>query len=220
MGEKGRRPPALGGGHEVWIVDDEAASRELLSSVFVEGGYQVEAFGEGEGVLARLAEATPSLLILDLMMPRVDGFGVLKALRAMPGRQVPPVVVLTAMTSESTMINAFELGASDVVHKPYRVTELLARVRGLLVRQARYDRLERELVRSRELETFACALRDVHPLGERMELLLGALGVRCEGVFALDDLGGMREVDGERALESWWDEELSESLRVLSLIHI
>jgi PAS domain S-box-containing protein len=194
-------------------VDDEADSRAMLASVFAQGGYALRLFEHGEDALAALEDASPSLMVLDLMMPRVDGFGVLKALRARDDLAAPPVLVLTAMTSESTLINAFELGAADVVHKPFRVTELLARVRAMLVRRASHDALELELRRARALESLTARLSGLGELEARLELLCGALGLPCQGVFELDGLGGLKEIDGARALESWWDEELSEALR-------
>jgi DNA-binding response OmpR family regulator len=97
-------------------------------------GYEVTAVGDGEQALARHAERASDLLILDLMMPRVDGLEVCKALRAKGS--ATPILMLTAKSTELDRVLGLELGADDYLTKPFSLAELLARVKALLRRAA------------------------------------------------------------------------------------
>ena len=122
-------PPA-----HILVAEDQTDIRDLLVMNLRSAGYEVTAVGDGEQALARHAERASDLLILDLMMPRVDGLEVCKALRAKGS--ATPILMLTAKSTELDRVLGLELGADDYLTKPFSLAELLARVKALLRRAA------------------------------------------------------------------------------------
>jgi len=116
------------------IEDNPDLAYGLRNNLEIEG-YTVEVVADGAKGLARARSADPDLVILDLMLPGMDGFKVLRALRD-EGRRVP-VLILTARGEESDKVRGLRLGADDYVTKPFGVLELLARVEALLRRATR-----------------------------------------------------------------------------------
>jgi two-component system KDP operon response regulator KdpE len=112
------------------IVDDEPAIRRFLRTTLEAQGYHVEEVETGKAALQAMKRAAPSVLILDLGLPDMDGLEVLAELRA-GGSQVP-VIVLSSRTDEAGKVKALDLGADDYVTKPFGVDELLARLRAAL----------------------------------------------------------------------------------------
>jgi len=113
------------------IEDNQDLAYGLRNNLEIEG-HQVEVAGDGADGLARVRKAEPDLIILDLMLPGLDGFRVLRALRD-EGRRLP-ILILTARGDESDKVRGLRLGADDYVTKPFGVLELLARVEALLRR--------------------------------------------------------------------------------------
>ena len=122
-------PPA-----HILVAEDQTDIRDLLVMNLRSAGYEVTAVGDGEQALARHAERAADLLVLDLMMPRVDGLEVCKALRARGS--ATPILMLTAKSTELDRVLGLELGADDYLTKPFSLAELLARVKALLRRAA------------------------------------------------------------------------------------
>ncbi len=121
--------------HEtILVVDDEPAIVQVIRERLVREGFQVQVADMGEAALAALAETHPDLLILDLMLPDLDGFELLRRLRQ-SGHDLP-VIVLTARDDEVDAVVGLELGADDYVRKPFNPRELVARVRAVLRRRA------------------------------------------------------------------------------------
>ncbi|CCH54230.1 histidine kinase [Fibrisoma limi BUZ 3] len=118
------------------IIDDNADIRTYVRSVF-EADYQIEEAEDGQQGLERATALTPDLVICDLMMPRLDGFGFCKALKTQDATSHIPVVMLTAKATVQDRIEGFELGADDYLTKPFQAQELGARVRNLLDKQER-----------------------------------------------------------------------------------
>jgi two-component system catabolic regulation response regulator CreB len=123
----------------VLVVDDEPAIVQVISERLVREGFQVRAAATGAQALAAVAAEAPDLLILDLMLPDLDGFELLRQLRT--GAHAPaapdlPVIVLTARDDDVDVIVGLELGADDYVVKPFNPRELAARVRAVLRRRA------------------------------------------------------------------------------------
>ena len=116
----------------ILLIEDEPDVRHGLRKVFDAEGFIVEEAPSGELGLARVIEDAPDLILLDLMLPGLDGFQVCRELRAQG--KITPVLVLTARSSEVDKVLGFELGADDYVTKPFGVAELVARVRALLRR--------------------------------------------------------------------------------------
>src|SRR6266496_1875192 len=127
----------------VLIADDEPLGQETLAALLSPLGYQLLFAGNGAEVL-RLAIATPpDLILLDVMMPGMDGFEVCRRLRATPALADVPVIMLTALDDRDSRLSGIDAGADDFVSKPYDRIELRARVR-TITRLNRYRRLVNE----------------------------------------------------------------------------
>ncbi|HUG87942.1 MAG TPA: response regulator transcription factor [Actinomycetota bacterium] len=120
----------------VLVVDDEPIVREVLGRYLEREGYQVGVAADGEEAIERFAQAPPDLVVLDLMMPRLDGAGVLDWIRR---RAQTPVIMLTARGEETDRVVGLEMGADDYVTKPFSPREVTARIRAVLRRAARGD---------------------------------------------------------------------------------
>ena len=115
----------------VLVVDDEAQIRRALRTALSGHGYRVDVAEDGEAALSELASHVPDVLLLDLVMPGVDGFEVLRQTRAWSKM---PIIVLSARGGERDKVRALDLGADDYLTKPFSMQELLARVRAVLRR--------------------------------------------------------------------------------------
>ena len=118
--------------HTILLAEDQADIRDLIELNLRSAGYAVTAVGDGAAALARQIESPADLLILDLMMPGLDGLEVCKALRAR--QHGAPILMLTARSTELDRVLGLELGADDYLTKPFSLAELLARVKALLRR--------------------------------------------------------------------------------------
>lgn len=118
------------------IVDDEQLNVALLEEILAESGYtRLQSVIDSRDALAVCAEFDPDIVLLDLMMPHVDGFAILQALRAHEADAHLPVVVLTADISEQTKRRALAAGATDFILKPFDHVEVLLRIHNLLDRR-------------------------------------------------------------------------------------
>jgi two-component system KDP operon response regulator KdpE len=119
------------GGARILVVDDEPRYLRLIRFNLEAVGYHVECVATGEDALAALAEKVPELVILDIMLPGVDGFEVCRCIRE---DSTVPIIMLTALGAEDDMVKGLRLGADDYVAKPFSVQELMARVEAVLRR--------------------------------------------------------------------------------------
>lgn len=120
----------------VAVVDDEAGVREAVSYALEQAGYQVSCFRDGEEALSAWESGFPDIMILDIIMPKLDGLELYRRVRASSART--PVIFLSSKDEEIDRVVGLELGADDYVCKPFSVRELVARVRAVerRVRQA------------------------------------------------------------------------------------
>jgi DNA-binding response OmpR family regulator len=123
-------------GRRVLIVDDEPMVRDVLERYLARSGFVAESVGDGQAAIAAFDAARPDLVLLDLMLPRKDGFAVFRSIRA---RAETPVIMLTARGEETERVAGLELGADDYVAKPFSPREVVARVRAVLRRRSRND---------------------------------------------------------------------------------
>lgn len=121
------------------IIDDDQDIVTLVSYNLQKEGFHTVSAQDGDAGLRLLHTERPDLLILDWMLPRTDGIEILKTMRSIPKLQKTPVLMLTAKDSELDTVRALETGADDYLSKPFRVHELVARVRALLRRQQRAE---------------------------------------------------------------------------------
>jgi two-component system, OmpR family, alkaline phosphatase synthesis response regulator PhoP len=121
-------------GERILVVDDEASLLDLLSLYLGREGFQVETAGDGARALEVVRERAPSLLILDIMLPELDGFEVCRRVR---GFSNLPIMMLTARDEDVDKIVGLELGADDYLTKPFNPRELVARVKAILRRAER-----------------------------------------------------------------------------------
>jgi DNA-binding response OmpR family regulator len=115
----------------ILIVDDEENIRDLASLYLEKEGFAVDGVGSGREAIARFGQAIPALVILDVMMPGMDGFEVCRALRR---EHDVPILMLTARNEDVDKIVGLELGADDYMTKPFNPRELVARVKAILRR--------------------------------------------------------------------------------------
>ena len=142
----------------IYVADDDADIRNLLTLSLVEEGHEVLVAKDGESALDHMIDDPPDLLILDIMMPRMDGFQVLEGLNTYGLRHSTKVLVLTARGSEADRVRGLQRGADRYLGKPFEPQEFLGAVRALLgataddLRRQREEELEKARLLAR-LET-------------------------------------------------------------------
>lgn len=117
---------------KILVVDDEPDAVELAAFNLRAAGYEVATAADGNEALKKARSILPQLIVLDLMLPEVDGLEVCKILRRDPATQAIPILMLTAKAAEIDRVLGLELGADDYVTKPFSVRELVLRVKRLL----------------------------------------------------------------------------------------
>jgi DNA-binding response OmpR family regulator len=124
-----------GRGACVLLVEDEEQLRRVMKDLLQREGYQVAEARDGIQALDEVDRFAPDVIILDLNLPGLDGYGVLSQLRSRPATREIPVMVLTAKGDEDNEVRVFELGADDFVTKPFRARSLTARLEAVLGRR-------------------------------------------------------------------------------------
>ena len=135
----------------ILVVDDQPANLRAVSALLTRQGYEVMTAGHGEDAIAQAAATLPDLLLLDMMMPGMDGFELLGQLRQRAEWQRLPAIFLTAAQDRELLLRAFDVGAVDYVTKPFMPEELLARVNAHIGLKLTRDRLERVARERQEL---------------------------------------------------------------------
>ena len=135
-------------GARILLADDNADLRVYVTSLLREDGYRVEAVGDGRTVLERAREGRPDLLLSDVMMPGLDGFALVRELRADARTRALPIILLSARVGEDATVEGMEVGADDYLVKPFSARELRARVRSAL----ELARVRREVAAHEALE--------------------------------------------------------------------
>jgi two-component system, OmpR family, response regulator MprA len=141
----------------ILVVDDEPAVREAVDRALRLEGYDTQLAADGAEALEALADRAPDALVLDLLMPHVDGLEVCRRLRAAGDRT--PVLVLTARDAVPDRVRGLDAGADDYLVKPFALEELLARLRALLRRGPGGERTERLRYADLELDTLGHTVR-------------------------------------------------------------
>lgn len=136
----------------VLVVDDEPAIVEVLEYNLSREGFDVVTAGDGLQAIAAARATPPDIVILDLMMPGLDGLGVCRQLRAEPRTQSTWIIMLTAKGEETDEIVGFNMGANDYVTKPFRVKPLIERIKAQLRRPAEASPVDKETVSGEGIE--------------------------------------------------------------------
>ncbi len=149
------------GSFDVLVVDDEARNRVLLEEYLRPEGYQVRTASDGAGALAAAMENTPDLVLLDVMMPDINGMEVCTRLKSHESTRMCQVMLVTALGGSAAQVQGLDCGADDFVVKPVRREEFLAKVRSLL----RAHKLVKELHETREaLHQRNAELEELHAM--------------------------------------------------------
>jgi DNA-binding response OmpR family regulator len=131
------RTAAVGSPARILVVEDDRDIAELVGRYLERAGYVVDIVHSGRDALAAIAARPPALLILDLMLPHVDGLEICRVVRAQQASEGIPIIMLTARADVGERITGLETGADDYLAKPFSPGELVARVRALLRRSHR-----------------------------------------------------------------------------------
>ncbi|MEN9545623.1 MAG: hypothetical protein RLZZ34_102 [Verrucomicrobiota bacterium] len=121
---------------KILVVDDEPDALEVLGFNLKNAGYEVTTADDGDAALKKARQQLPDLILLDLMLPEVDGLEVCKLLRRDPATSAIPIIMVTAKAAEIDRVVGLELGADDYVTKPFSPRELILRIRNLLKRRS------------------------------------------------------------------------------------
>ncbi|MDJ0782642.1 MAG: response regulator [Desulfosarcinaceae bacterium] len=182
--------------YNLLIVDDISENIQVLGHALAKEHYSVSFATDGHQALDMIAESAFDLILLDIMMPVMDGYEVCRRLKAMPAKSEIPVIFLTARTESVDIVKGFEVGAVDYVTKPFNAHELLARVRTHLeLTRARkmIDRRNRQLARQNtELETINTELKRAL---ERIKTLEGILPICSYCNKIRDEAGNWKQLE-------------------------
>lgn len=139
-------------GSKILVVDDVPNNLDVLCPLLEEAGYRLYVANNGKTALNLANKLCPDLILLDVMMPDMNGYEVCKCLKAEEKTRAIPVIFLSAQNDESSLVTGFEVGGVDYVSKPFRKVELLARIENhLMLARLKYDFENQVEVRSREL---------------------------------------------------------------------
>jgi DNA-binding response OmpR family regulator len=191
---------------KILVIDDEERLRTMIKAYLVQEGFSVVTAGDGQEGLFVMRAEKPDLIILDLMMPKMDGYSFLRALNK---ERDTPVIILTAKPDETEKVLGLELGADDYVTKPFSLRELTARIRAVL-RRAGLMPPEPEILRAADVVVDRAG-RSVQVDGSRVDLtpsefdLLSALMSAPGRVFSraelLDRVQGVSYEGYERTID-------------------
>lgn len=135
----------------VLVVEDDEDILELIAYNLKKDGFAVTQATTGEDALAKVRRSPPQIILLDLMLPSLDGLEVCRRLRSDPKSRDIPLVMVTAKGEEADVVSGLELGADDYITKPFRPRELVARVRAVLRREGRNVDAGDNIIRVQEL---------------------------------------------------------------------
>ena len=197
---------------KIYAVDDEPHICELVKYNLEKNGYIVETFSNAESMLSVVAEEKPDMIILDLMLPGIDGLTAVQKLRSSTATSKIPVIMLTAKNDELDRIIGLEIGADDYISKPFSVRELIARMKVIFRRIGSNDEpaSETELITaqdlvidtgkhkiSRGLETFKLTLKEydlIKTLAQNKGRVMSR-DILLDRVWGYDYCGETRTVD-------------------------
>jgi len=194
----------------ILLVDDEEYMRRLAGMTLQQAGYEVVLASTGAEALARIQEATPDLIVSDVMMPDMDGLSLLRQLRADAATRSIPVILVTAMARTEDVVAGLELGADDYLVKPYHPAELVARVRAKINRPPIPGEL---LIRDRQTGMLSDVRFQEEVRREKLRVDRGG-SQACLAYLSLYELDQVRQSLGVRA-----EAEIARQMVVLVASH-
>lgn len=156
-------------GKNVLVVDDDENILELVAYNLLRAGYSVDTADNGEAAINKVRSRQPDLVLLDLMLPGIDGFDVCRTLKSDDATRGIPVIMLTARGEEADIVTGLELGADDYIPKPFSPRVLLARVKAVIRRRGRNEVDEQASITHGEI-TVTPGRHEVLVAGEPVEL--------------------------------------------------
>jgi len=144
--------------HKILVVDDIPVNIQLLQAYLNSNNYETFIAGNGEEALQQVEAVDPDLILLDVMMPKLNGFETCKLLKASKKARFTPIIMVTALNEMESKIKGIEAGADDFISKPFNKLELLARVKSLLRVKVLHDQLQDKI---RQLESAKDRLREL-----------------------------------------------------------
>ncbi|MBT3375037.1 MAG: response regulator, partial [Lentisphaerae bacterium] len=186
----------------VLVVDDEPDNRELLRTLLEMKGHTVFDAGNGAEALDMVKDALPDVILLDVMMPEMDGYEVCRRLKGDPETAPVPIIMVTALAGRSDRLEGIDAGANDFLTKPVGAQDVILRVRNSIYTKRLYDQVNESLDRLRELEELRDNLTHmiVHDMRSPLMGICGSLELLQMTVA--DRLDEEDRDDMERALDS------------------
>jgi two-component system, OmpR family, response regulator ResD len=198
----------------ILIIEDDPRVIDLVSIYLNKEGFQVTTAGDGEAGLTLAQETLPDLVVLDVMLPGLDGWTVCRRLRGLPETEALPIVMLTSRGEEMDRVLGLELGADDYVTKPFSPRELVARIKAVLRRTG-----EGKLSASQRVLTYR-GLR-IDPVGREVSVagqLLALTPIEFDLLWLLAAHPG-RAFRREQLYESVWEEDALGDLHTVD-VHV
>lgn len=205
-------------GH-VLVVDDEENNRELLRDLLEEQGHQVTEAENGEQALERVKKAPPEVILLDVMMPGMDGFEVCRRLKADPETAPIPILLVTSLTGRSDRLTGIEAGANDFISKPIDTQDVLLRVRNAVYTRHLYNTVQENYEKVQKLEKEERVLLEKTLLGG-IKVLTDVLSLANPTAFS--HVARLKKYVGsiakELGLANTWEFELAATFSLLGCI--
>lgn len=169
---------------KILIVEDKQDSIDLICYFLKPQNYKIEIAMNGEEALEKINQSPPDLILLDIMLPKLNGFQVCERVKKNPKTQFIPIIMITALRELKDKIHGLEVGADDFISKPFENVELLTRVRSLLKQKKYYDELERKNEELKRMDEFKDELAHliVHDMKNPIFVIQGNLQMMGMGI--------------------------------------
>lgn len=189
----------------ILIVDDESLARDIIEGFLFREGYDLHFAGGGVEALEIIPKINPDLILLDVMMPEIDGFEMCRHLESEIAWQNVPIILITALDSKQDLARGIDSGADDFLTKPVNDVELRARVRSMLRIKNQYDKLEAILELREDLTHMI-----VHDIRNPLTAIMGYSGLLLRhSDIPPEDLGSIRDIQSQaRRLNSMLNDML------------
>jgi sigma-B regulation protein RsbU (phosphoserine phosphatase) len=183
-------------GHTILIVDDIGKNIQVLGSILLTEGYAISYATNGRQALEMIESEDFDLILLDIMMPEMDGFEVCRRIKLMPGKKNIPIIYLTARTQKQDVVEGLTMGAVDYITKPFNSAELKARVAThLQLKEARDIIAEKNIQLEAHNERLNKLNRELKDALEKIKTLEGIIPICCICKNIRDDQGYWERIE-------------------------